>query len=238
MRLSHLMLLLATLFAALAPAPRAQAVAGPAGHWEGKIQMPEREMAFAVDLAPGAAGAWTGSLSVHGMDVPLTNITVKDGIVRFTAALPGTTSFEGTLSADAASLNGKVSNVEGAVPFELARKGDANVKLPPASSVLTKDFEGTWQGSVERDGRIMRLVLKLSAAPDGTARGLLVSVDKGNMEIPVTTVTLDARQLQLDVRAVAGSYRGTLDAGGAIAGEWTEKTIRLPLTFTRAAAAK
>jgi hypothetical protein len=238
MRLSHLMLLLATLLAAFAPAPRGQAVAVPTGHWEGKIQIPEREMAFAVDLAPGAAGAWTGSLSVHGMDVPLTNISVKDGTVQFTAALPGTTSFEGTLSADAATLKGKVSNVEGAVPFELARKGEASVKLPPASSVLSKDFEGTWEGSVERDGKIMRLVLKLSAAPDGTARGLLVSVDKGNIEIPVTTVTIDARQLHLDVRAVAGSYRGTLDAGGTIAGEWAEKVFSLPLTFKRATAAK
>jgi hypothetical protein len=233
MRLSHLMLLLATLLAAFAPAPRAQAVAGAAGHWEGKIQIPEHEMAFAVDLAPGPAGAWTGSLSVYGMDVPLTEIAVKDGTVRFTAALPGTTSFEGTLSADAAGLSGKVSNVEGAVPFELTRKGEADVKLPPASSVLAKDFEGTWEGSVERDGKVLRLVLKLSAAADGTARGLLVSVDQGNMEIPVTVVTLDARQMHLDVRVVAGSYRGTLDAAGAITGEWTEKTIRLPLTFKR-----
>lgn len=236
MRLSHLMLLLATLLAAFAPAPRAQVVAGAAGHWEGKIQIPDREMVFAVDLKPGPAGAWTGSLSVHGMDVPLTNITVKDGTVQFTAALPGPTTFEGTLSADAPTLRGQVSNVEGAVPFELARKGEADVKLPPASSVLSKDFEGTWEGSVERDGKVMRLVLKLSAAPDGTARGVLVSVDKGNMEIPVTAVTLDARQLHLDVRVVAGSYRGTLDAGGAIAGEWTEKMFSLPLTFKRAAA--
>lgn len=238
MRLSHLMLLLASLIAAFAPGSRAQAVAAPAGHWEGKILMPEREMAFAIDLTRDPSGAWTGSLSVQAMDVPLTGITVKDGTVQFTAALPGATTFDGTLSAGAATLSGKVSNAEGAVPFELARKGEAHVNLPPASSVLSKDFEGTWEGSAERDGKVMRIVLKLSAAPDGTARGLLVSVDKGNMEIPVTTVTLDARQLRLDVRVVAGSYHGTLDAGGAITGEWTEKTLRLPLTFKRVAEAK
>ena len=56
MSLSHLMLLLATLLAAFAPASRAQ-VTGPAGHWEGKIQIPDREMALAVDLTPGPAGA-------------------------------------------------------------------------------------------------------------------------------------------------------------------------------------
>lgn len=82
----------------------------------------------------------------------------------------------------------------------------------------------------------MRLLLKISPAPDGTARATLVSVDKGNVEIPVTTVTLQARQLHLDVRAAAGTYRGTLGDGGEIAGEWSEKAARLPLTFKRLAA--
>jgi len=171
MRFSHLMLLLAMLLAAFAPAPRAQAAAGPAGHWEGKIQIPEREMAFAIDLTQSPAGAWAGSLSIHGMDVPLTNISVTGATVRFTAALPGATAFEGALSADAAGLSGTVSNVEGGVPFTLGRSGEANVKLPAPGSPLSKEFEGTWEGAIERDGKVMRLVLKLSAAPDGTALG-------------------------------------------------------------------
>jgi hypothetical protein len=241
MSLSHLMLLLATLLAAFAPGPRLQAAAGPSAHWEGKIQIPEREVAFAVDLAQSPAGGWIGSLTIKGataLDVPLTEISVKDATVRFVASLPGTTSFEGTLSADASSLSGKVSNVEGAVPFQLARSGDANVKLPPVSSALSKEFEGTWEGAVERDGKVMRLLLKLSADADGIARGLLVSVDKGNLEIPLTTVTLKGNQLELDARVVGGTYRGTLGAAGEIAGEWVEKAARIPLTFKRAAAAK
>lgn len=241
MSVSQVMLLLATLLAAFVPGPRLQAAAGPSGHWEGKIQIPEREIAFAVDLTQSATGAWIGSLTIKGataVDVPLTEISVKDVTVRFTASLPGTTSFEGSLSADASSLTGKVSNVEGAVPFALARSGEADVKLPPASSALSKEFEGAWEGSVERDGKVMRLVLKLSAAPDGTARGLLVSVDKGNLEIPVTTVTLKGKELELDARVVGGTYRGTLGANGEIAGEWVEKAARLPVTFKRAASAK
>jgi hypothetical protein len=74
----------------------------------------------------------------------------------------------------------------------------------------------------------------MSAAPDGTARAVLISVDKGNAEIPVTTVTLTGRQVELEARAVGGTYRGTLGANGEIAGEWIEKTVRLPLTFKKA----
>jgi hypothetical protein len=236
MSLSHLMLLLATLLAAFAPGPRVQAAAGPSGHWEGKIRMPERELGFAVDLAKGPTGAWIGSLTIKGataVDVPLTDISVKDATVRFTASLPGTTSFDGSLSADANSLTGKVSNAEGGVPFELARSGEANVTLPPASSAMSKDFEGMWEGAVSADGNTRRVALKMSSAPDGTARAVLISVDKGNVEIPVTTVTLKGKELELEARAVGGTYRGTLGANGEIAGEWIEKTARLPLTFKR-----
>ena len=237
MRLSHLMLLLASLLATFAPGPRAQAAAGPSGHWEGKIQLPEREMAFAVDLAKGPSGGWIGSLSVAGttsIDVPLENITISDASVKFTAALPGATTFEGTLSADAATLAGKVANHEGAVPFQLARNGEAKVKIPPPSSVLAKEFEGRWEGVVEAGGRAMRMVLKMIAAPDGTARATVINLDKGNVDIPASTVTIQGKQLDLEIRAAGATYRGTLGPSGEIAGELTQQTVKLPLTFKRA----
>jgi hypothetical protein len=241
MRLFHRMLpVVAGLALVLSPMP-ARASTGPAGHWEGKIQIPDHELSFTVDLDQGSKGEWIGSLSITGsgsVDVPLLKIIVSGTAVQFMANLPGETFFTGTLSSDASSLAGKASNAEGAVPFQLARSGDANVKVPPPSSVLSKDFEGTWEGAVESDGKVRRIVLKLSPAPDGIARALLISVDKGNLEIPVTTVILQGKQLELQARVVGGTYRGTLGATGEIAGEWIEPAARLPLTFKRSAAAK
>ncbi len=241
MRLSHRMLpVVAGLALLLSPMP-VRAATGAAGHWEGKIEIPDHELSFAVDLDRGPKGEWIGSLSITGtstVDVPLLKIVVSETAVQFTANLPGETSFTGTLSSVAASLTGKASNAEGAVPFQLARNGDANVKVPPPSSVLSKDFEGTWEGAVESDGKVRRIVLKLAPAPDGTATATLISVDKGNLEIPVTAVTLQGPQLELLARAVGGTYRGTLGSSGEIAGEWIEPAARLPLTFKRAAAVK
>jgi hypothetical protein len=238
MCLSHRIVLAAVLLTFFAAAPPAQAAAGLIAHWEGKIQIPDHEMTFTVDLDQGSKGEWIGSLSIAGstsVDVPLIKITVSGTAVQFVANLPGETSFVGTLSSDSRSLAGKASNAEGGVPFTLARSGEANVKVPPPSSTLSKDFEGTWQGAIESDGKTRRVALTLSAAPDGTARGALVSLDKGNLEIPVTTVTLQGKQLELQARAVGGTYRGTLGASGEIAGEWTEPAVRLPLTFKRIA---
>jgi hypothetical protein len=76
----------------------------------------------------------------------------------------------------------------------------------------------------------MRVGLKLSPAADGAATATLISEGK---EIPVTAVMLKDKQLELEARAVSGTYRGTLGPSGAIAGEWAQGPARLPLTFQR-----
>src|SRR4029077_16866402 len=118
---------------------------------------------------------------------------------------------------------------------QLTRAGEASVKLPPASSMLPKAFDGTWEGVVDRDGKPRRVLIRLLPAADGSARATLVAVDQGNLEIPVTTVTVHDNELALDVRAVSGTYRGTLGADGAITGEWVERSARLALTVRRSA---
>ena len=136
MRVANRMLPFVALLAVSACSVPVYAAASAAGHWEGKIQIPDHELSIAVDLAQTPAGAWIGSLSIAGSstaDVPLIKITVSGAGVQFTASLPGETSFAGTLSTDAATLAGKVSNAEGSVPFQLARTGEASVKVPPAS---------------------------------------------------------------------------------------------------------
>jgi hypothetical protein len=194
-----------------------------------------------VDLAKTAGGAWIGSLSIPlstSIDVPLGTITIEGTVVKFSAMLPGKATFEGTLSSDGRTLSGTASNAEGAAPFQLARTGDASVKLPPASSPLPKEFAGEWEGTVDVSGTVKKIGLKLSAASDGTAVGVLISSQPGAPEIPVTVVTVTGAQLYLESRAVSGRFTGTLGSTGDIAGEWTQSTTRLPLTFRRVAAGK
>jgi len=208
------------------------------GHWQGKIQIPDRELGITVDLARNAKGVWIGSMSVTGttaIDVPLTSISVEGAAVRFAANLTQPAAFEGQLSADGNSLSGKASNADGEAPFALTREGEANVKVPPPSSALPKEFEGTWEGTINAGGKDLRVRLKLSPAADGSAAATLIAVDQGNQEIPVTTVTIEGKQLGLEARVVSGTYRGTLGGSGQIAGEWSQGPARLSLKFTRVA---
>src|SRR6266581_4600406 len=91
----------------------AQTTATPAGHWQGKVQIPDRETPITIDLALNPKGQWIGSVTVPGTtlaDVPLSDITVDGAAVRFAARLPDRATFAARLSADANSLNGTASN--------------------------------------------------------------------------------------------------------------------------------
>jgi len=229
--------LLATLLTILGSIGLAQTTPNAAGHWQGKIEIPDHELNISVDIAKDAKGLWIGSISVLGtssIDVPLNSISIDDKTVKFTALLPGKASFEANFSADANSLVGKASNTEGSVDFKMTRSGEANVKVPASSTALSKEFEGTWEGSITSDGKTRKILLKLSASTDGTAAATLIAVDQGNLEIPVTTVTIKDKQLQLDARAVSGTYVGTLGANGELTGEWSQGQTHLPLNFKHA----
>jgi hypothetical protein len=217
----------------------AQPAAPGSGHWEGAVQTPNGDMAMIVDLAKNAAGVWIGSMSLPAgnvIDVPLTKVSIENNTVRFAMAeIPGAPSFEGKLSADANDVSGTATTPGGAAPFQLKRKGDANVKVPPASSALPKEFEGAWEGAIEAGGNRLRVVFKLSRAADGSATGTMISVDQGGQEIPFSTVTVSDKQLQVDIRAIGGAYRGALGANGEIDGTWTQGPGSLPLLLKRPA---
>src|SRR5260370_18508572 len=201
----------------------AQPASGLAAHWEGTIQMPERDVRINLDLAKNSKGAWTGSFTIPASDIidaPLTGISVKDTSVRFGLGISNT-SFDGTLSEASSAFACTATSEKGSAPFQLKRTGEANVKLPPPSTPLSKDFEGAWEGTLDIPSGPLRAVLKLARASDGTATGTLISVDQGGQEFPITTITQKEKQLQFEIRVIRATYTGRLnDSRTEIAGEY------------------
>jgi murein DD-endopeptidase MepM/ murein hydrolase activator NlpD len=90
-------------------------------------------------------------------------------------------------------------------------------------------LEGTWLATL---GGALRLVLTIEKAPDGLFTGMLDSVDQGT-RIPIATITLTGDTVKLDVKAVNGTYEGTLNAARTeIKGTWNQG-VPQPLVFTR-----
>ena len=207
------------------------------GHWSGALDTPVGSITMEVDLDHPASG-WIGSVSIPAQNatgIPLEAISFSDGkgTFRFKGA-PGSPTFTGTLSADGKSLDGEFSQGPGTIPLKLTRTGEAKVELAKPSPPVTTEFLGRWEGTIEGPG--LHVVLTIANGKDG-AEAEMVSVDQGNAQIPVSTVTQTGKKLTLQVKVVGGGYEGEMNADGTqLTGTWTQLGNGMPLNLKKAAA--
>jgi hypothetical protein len=215
-----------------------QAPAG-AGHWEGVIKGAGKDVAITVDLAVDSKGAWVGAMGMPAQgakDIPLSGIAVQGDAIHFrmfdAAASP---VFDGKLAAGGAAISGQVSGSGESTAFELKRTGEAAIEAPRASTPLSNDFLGTWEGLLGGGDGQLHLELKLVVGADGNGAGTVVSAGSASPAIPITTVTQKGNGLEFEIRAIGGRYSGVLaESRAEIAGNWMQGGVTTPLTFERA----
>lgn len=230
-------LLIVALLLAPAPSLLAQTAGDPSGHWEGSIQVPDRQVTFEVDFARNGQGELSGTITApvgNRSGFLLRTVAVDGRSVSFSARRDQT--YTGVLSADGKSMAGETTLSGYVLPFSLTRIGDARVNRPAALAPVGKDLEGTWNGALAVNGTSMRFVLTVANHPDGTATAHFISRDEGDLQIPVTAITRKASEVILDVQATGASYAGAVNqAGTELIGTLTQGSTSLPLTFQRAA---
>ena len=221
----------------------AQAAGDPSGHWTGAIHVPpvngasSREVAIDIDLAMNARGALDGTFGQPGQNIkglPLSTVTLAGQTVSFEIkATAGGGVFRGNL-VDRTSMTGEFVTSEGGytIPFDLKRTGDAQIAPAPRSAAIGQELEGTWNGTVDVNGTLERLVLKMANRGDGTATGTILDLDGSAVEIPIA-MTQQASTLTLEVAAVGASYVAVLKSANELVGTWAQGPVTLPLTFTR-----
>ena len=214
----------------------AQPATAPSGHWQGAIQTPGQELKIEIDL-DGSGDTWKGTINVPVQGLkgfPLSGISVQGDAVTFAMkGVPGDPLFKGAVAKDAKTLSGTFSQGGGSVPFALTRTGEAKFEPLPKSTRSRQRSRGILGG--ERWMRmelLLRLTLKLSNQPDGTASGMLISVDQNGAEVPIAAVVQTDSHLTLHVPAVVGRYEGDFK-DGALTGTWTQGPKTWPLAFKR-----
>ena len=229
--LGALLLVLAMGFGAPAPAQSPPEIVGP---WQG-VLTPRKSTGVTVVLtvskAPDGSLAAIFSQPYSGINAerPVTAIAVKDGTLTFAIA-PANASFEGHWNATAHQWQGDFKQGPVTLPLTL------EAGKPPARPAVS-GIDGTWQGSIERNGATLRLVVRIGTGAYGT----IATLDSPDQliygeEIPV--VTRNANNIHLANPASPFAYDASLAPdGSAMNGVW--KRPGLPdakVRFARSAA--
>lgn len=101
----------------------------------------------------------------------------------------------------------------------------------------TLAIEGVWEGALSVPGTqtAVRIVFRISESPDGTFSAAADSPDQGTRDIPVDEITLENRNLRLQLDSISGVFAGQVQEDGmAIHGTWQQDGQTLPLVLERA----
>lgn len=114
----------------------------------------------------------------------------------------------------------------------------ARVSMLLVSAVMVvglrgQEVSGDWQGTLGAAPNSLRLLFHIVRAQDGTYSGQLDSLDQGT-RIPIDLVQINGNSVRFDLKAVKGTFTGTLESDGSIKGTWSQGTP-LPLVLTRVA---
>ena len=240
MQLTHGVSLRTAMLVLAAGLMHSQPAALPAGHWEGAIEVSGREIAIELDLTKDSQGRLSGAFSSAAQNVKglvLSDFAREGERLRFQIkGMPGERVFQAMISADGLMMSGEYSQTGYTMPFQVKRTGDPHDVGPEKSAAVGPEFVGVWRGTMKVEDKSLRIVLTLENQPDGTATGTMLSVDEG-LEVPVHVVQKES-SLLIDVKAVGGSYSGTLNKEHTeLTGDYRIASLQVPLTLRRAAAA-
>lgn len=210
----------------------AQTPIDPSGHWKGVISAPFGEVAVELDVRRTDKGQLAvtftqPSQNVSGM--PVREVTLDGRLLMLT--LPGGGRFTGTVFADGKTYSGDFAVPQGTAPFTLTRTGDAHIVRPVTGKTVGKDLEGRWSGTLDVNGRQLRVVLIVANRADGTSLATMLSLDEGGIELPVV-VEQEAARVTVRVTMNGATYSAVIE-GDQMTGRYDIQNVSLPLTLKR-----
>lgn len=217
----------------------ARAAENPAGRWEGKIQVLEEELILVVDLAQDNAGAWTGSITLPGLNIKgatLTEIAVTGSELNLaiksalSSQSAGPAKLAGHLAGD--TWTGNFLQGGNSAPFSLHKAGTAQVEEVVHSSAISHELEGEWKGEYELFGYKRSVSLKLSNRGKNSGTADFVVVGKRVNNLPVDLVTQEGNFLTVESHETGLSFEGKfLKESNELAGVIIQGGIEAPLVL-------
>ncbi len=196
------------------------------GHWEGEIETPGGALDIDVDLVTSAEGELSGDISIPAQgarDLDLTDLLFDSPEVTFVIpGIPGTPTFQGTLSDDQSEIAGTFSQGGAELAFRLVRGDDLAAK----ARVALEGFDEVAARALE-DFNVPGAALAVVAGGEVVyAKGF--GFRDLEAEKPMTPDTLFA--IGSTTKAMTSTVLGTLVDEGLV--EWDEPVRRYLPGFT------
>jgi non-heme chloroperoxidase len=92
-----------------------------------------------------------------------------------------------------------------------------------AGFVQAQELIGDWQGTLVVGQTKLRVILKVSAGTDKKLAGELYSIDQTTDALPVDSISVEGKSVNIALPMIHGSYAGTLSTdSNSIDGTWTQ----------------
>ena len=235
--------------AALTMIPLADAQAQIAGDWQGTANVEGTDYHIIVHITAakdGTLGATLDSPELGVTGVATSGVTYKDSKFSMNVdAYHGV--FTGTLSSDGTKITG-VFEGDHETPLEFTRV-TATAAAPTAAAptaaaaaptqaeapkpAMPSDIDGAWAGTLDVNGRTLRILLKVMNTADGlTAQ--LQSPDQNPMWAKASTVTRENGTLSASFASFGVELSGKIAADlGSIDGTFSQGGGNMPLVLKR-----
>lgn len=204
------------------------------GDWNGTLHANGGELRLVLHLSKNPQGGFTATLDSvdQGANgIPVSSARLENSKLSLDVqAVQGT--YAGTVNAQGSEISGTWTQGGMTLDLDFHRGGIAATPAPKPAK--PSDIDGDWRGTLDTPVGKLRLVLHIV----NTEEGLTATMDSldqpGAMGLKVTTMTRTASSLKFEMKAIGGSYEGTVSKDlSAFDGTWTQRGNSLPLTFKR-----
>jgi hypothetical protein len=205
------------------------------GDWRGTLKAGPAELRLVLHVMKTESGlsATLDSVDQGAKGIPVEAVTLEGTAFKFVVdKVQG--KYEGTLSADGASIKGTWSQGQPlALDFE---KGNFNKPEPKRGK--PSDIDGAWSGALVLGDKTLRVVYHIVNTEEGLAASMDVP-DQGAKGLPVSAVTRTDATLKMEMKGQAAVFEGKISADLAtISGTLTQMGKDLPLVLTKSKGAE
>jgi hypothetical protein len=222
----------------------AEEAPGAAGYWKGSVDTGMMPMEFSVDLAQAGDGSWKGKLDIPSQGIRnllLDTLSVEGTSITFgVTGIQGGPVFTGELSNDGLGILGTLTQSGISFPFFLERSDGPSEEYLRIYEEYERDgvpgtgLEGTWLGILEARPARLRMIVRVSASPDGVVTATLDMPDQKSGEMFLDSISLDGTSVSFTFNQLRASYGGEMSAdGSSVTGSWITGERDFPLNLKR-----